>query len=156
MASNAENVSIWWRHHDDGIRKARPSRYFYMRTHGLCSPMCWFIEQKPYSPGIISWWRRGMETLTTCITGPRCFGNFFAAVLNRLFNKQTCFWSLQWRHNERDGVLNHQPHDCLLNRLFKAPIKENINAPRQCNIDHERNLIHLIYVVQLRQVRAFR
>ena len=27
--------------------------------------------------------------------------------------------SLQWRHNERDGVSNHQPHDCLLNRLFR-------------------------------------
>ena len=26
--------------------------------------------------------------------------------------------SLQWRHNERDNVSNHQPHDCLLNRLF--------------------------------------
>ena len=25
---------------------------------------------------------------------------------------------LQWRQNERDGVSNHQPHDCLLNRLF--------------------------------------
>ena len=23
------------------------------------------------------------------------------------------FWSLQWRHNELDGVSNHQPHDCL-------------------------------------------
>ena len=31
---------------------------------------------------------------------------------------------LQWRHNEHDGVSNHQPHDCLLNRLFKAKIKE--------------------------------
>ena len=41
------------------------------------------------------------------------------------------FWvSLQWRHNERDGVLNHQPYDCLLSRLFKAQIKENIKAPR--------------------------
>ena len=26
--------------------------------------------------------------------------------------------TLQWRHNDRDGVSNHQPHDCLLNRLF--------------------------------------
>ena len=26
--------------------------------------------------------------------------------------------TLQWRHNGRDGVSNHQPHDCLLNRLF--------------------------------------
>ena len=26
--------------------------------------------------------------------------------------------TLLWRHNEPDGVSNHQPHDCLLNRLF--------------------------------------
>ena len=37
---------------------------------------------------------------------------------------------LQWRHNERDGVSNHQPHDCLLNRVFKAQVKENTKAPR--------------------------
>ena len=28
------------------------------------------------------------------------------------------FVTLQWRHNVRNGVSNHQPHDCLLNRLF--------------------------------------
>ena len=38
--------------------------------------------------------------------------------------------SLKWRHNEGNGVSNHQPHDCLLNRFFKAQIKENIKAPR--------------------------
>ena len=27
-------------------------------------------------------------------------------------------WALQWRHNGRGGVSNHQPHDSLLNRLF--------------------------------------
>ena len=26
--------------------------------------------------------------------------------------------ALLWRHNGRDSVSNHQPHDCLLNRLF--------------------------------------
>ena len=26
--------------------------------------------------------------------------------------------TLRWRHNELDGVSDHQPHDCLLNRLF--------------------------------------
>ena len=26
--------------------------------------------------------------------------------------------SLQWRHNGHDGFSNHQPHHCLLNRLF--------------------------------------
>ena len=28
--------------------------------------------------------------------------------------------SLRWRHNGRDSVSNHQPHDCLLNRLFRC------------------------------------
>ena len=26
--------------------------------------------------------------------------------------------ALRWRHNERDGISNHQPHHCLLNRLY--------------------------------------
>ena len=26
---------------------------------------------------------------------------------------------LQWHHNERDGISNHQPRDCLFNRLFR-------------------------------------
>ena len=32
--------------------------------------------------------------------------------------------SLQWRHNEHDSVSNHQPHDCLLNRLFRRRSKK--------------------------------
>ena len=32
--------------------------------------------------------------------------------------------SLQWGHNGRDGVSNHQPHHCLLNRLFRHRSKE--------------------------------
>ena len=32
--------------------------------------------------------------------------------------------SLRWRHNGRDGVSNHQPHDCLLNRLFRRRSKK--------------------------------
>ena len=32
--------------------------------------------------------------------------------------------SLQWHHNERDGVSNHQPLDCLLNRLLKHRSKK--------------------------------
>ena len=31
---------------------------------------------------------------------------------------------LQWRHNERDRVSNHQPRDCLLNRLFTRRSKK--------------------------------
>ena len=39
---------------------------------------------------------------------------------NRVQNVHT----LQWRHNGRNGVSNHQPHDCLLKRLFKRRSKE--------------------------------
>ena len=28
------------------------------------------------------------------------------------------FGALQWRHDERNSVPNHQPHECLLNDLF--------------------------------------
>ena len=31
---------------------------------------------------------------------------------------------LKWRHNERDGVSNHQAHGCLLNRLFRRRSKK--------------------------------
>ena len=37
-------------------------------------------------------------------------------------------FSLHWRHNERDSVSNHQPHDCLLSCLFRR--KENTKALR--------------------------
>ena len=54
------------------------------------------------------------------------------AVFFMFTDQQTifCFISLQWRHDERDGVSNNQTHHCLLNCLFKAQIKENIKAPR--------------------------
>ena len=33
-------------------------------------------------------------------------------------------YALQWRHNEHDVVSNHQPHDCLLNCLFRRRSKK--------------------------------
>ena len=33
-------------------------------------------------------------------------------------------WSLQWRHNKHNCVSNHQPHHCLLNRLFRRRSKK--------------------------------
>ena len=32
--------------------------------------------------------------------------------------------TLHWRHNEHDGVSNHQPHDWLLDRLFRCGAKK--------------------------------
>ena len=33
-------------------------------------------------------------------------------------------FALQWRHNGRDSVSNHQPHDCFLKRLFRHRSKK--------------------------------
>ena len=33
-------------------------------------------------------------------------------------------YSLQWHHNKHDGVSNHQPHECLLNCLFRRRSKK--------------------------------
>ena len=33
-------------------------------------------------------------------------------------------FTLQWRHNECDGISNHQPRDCLRNRLFRYKWKK--------------------------------
>ena len=41
-----------------------------------------------------------------------------------LFIESAFLFSLQWRHNRRDRVSNHQPHDCLLNRLFRHRSKK--------------------------------
>ena len=34
------------------------------------------------------------------------------------------FSSLHWRHNDHDGVSNHQPYGCVLNRLFRRRSKK--------------------------------
>ena len=56
---------------------------------------------------------------------------------------------LQWRHNELDRVSNYQPHDCLLNRLFRRNQKTSklrvtglcvgnspgpVNSPHTCPV----------------------
>ena len=56
--------------------------------------------------------------------------NILSYILNYILQlDQLTVWRerpipLEWRHNERDSVSNHQPHDCLLNRLFKRRSKK--------------------------------
>ena len=35
------------------------------------------------------------------------------------------WYTLQWHHNEHDGISNHQPHHCLLNCLFRCRSKKS-------------------------------
>ena len=43
---------------------------------------------------------------------------------NNIFISSTITVTLQWRHNERNGVSNHRRPDCLLNRLFMRRSKK--------------------------------
>ena len=55
----------------------------------------------------------------------RWMHNFVWRVYSRLPSQVSNeFWSLQWRHNGRDIISNHQPHHCLLNRLFRRRSKK--------------------------------
>ena len=74
--SNAENISIWWRHHVSGI-------HVQLWLH--------YIPRNIHTVNMFGW---GLVT------------------------------TLRWRHNGRDSVSNQQPHDCLLNRLFRRISKK--------------------------------
>ena len=55
-----------------------------------------------------------------------CFGQAAFSLVhctNVLIVLHAHAYPLQWRHNEGDGVSTHQPHDCLLNRLFRRRSK---------------------------------
>ena len=43
------------------------------------------------------------------------------------------WWNtLQWRHNGHNGVSNHHPHDCLLNRLFRSKMISKLPVTCLC------------------------
>ena len=63
--------------------------------------------------------------------------------------------TLQWRHNDHDGVSNHQPHGCLLNSLFWRRSKKTSklrvtglcagNSPGPVNSPHKGPLTRLMF-----------
>ena len=66
----------------------------------------------------------------------KCFTYFHNQTIDKLyfhFNMMT-FWvvisleSLHWRRDERNGVSNHQPHNCLLNRRSKETPKLRVTG----------------------------
>ena len=72
--------------------------------------------------------------------------------------------SLHWRHNDHGGVSNHQPHGCLLNRLFRRRSKKTSklrvtghcvgNSPGPVNSPHKvpvtRQMLPFDDVIMLR------
>ena len=96
-ASSAENVSIWWCHHE--------LNHFKYGNHSIV--VCDVIVMALYI--VIVYNIKSHTSLVICYS-----------TLPGLH----CVVSLQWRHDERDCVSNHHPHDCLLHRLFRRRSKK--------------------------------
>ena len=66
-----------------------------------------------------------------------------------------CHKTLHWRHNDHDCVSNHQPHGCLLNRLFRRRSKKTSklrvtglcvgNSPGPVNSPHKGPVTRKIF-----------
>ena len=76
--------------------------------------------------------------------------------------------SLRWRHNGRDSISNHQPYDCLFNRLFRRRSKKTSklraiglcvgNSPGPVNSPHKgpvtRKMFPFDDVIMFRPIRV--
>ena len=91
-------------------------------------PLCWPLWGEPsVTCGFSSQTTRNARSL-----------GFSYAISNLVKTKLSCRWfetrqrsceiivifTLLWRHNGHDSVSNHQPYDCLLNRLFRRRSKK--------------------------------
>ena len=129
-------LSLQWRHNErDGTSNHQPHECLLnrlcrrrskkaskLRVTGLCAGNSPVIGQFPTqrasnAENVFSWWCH--HVMSVCIV-MSCYGNAFCTTRPLWHNSL----SLRWRHNGRDGVSNHQPHDCLLNRLFRRRSKK--------------------------------
>ena len=103
--------------------------------------ICWYeLILNSLWPSV--WCLRACSTLAQvmayCLTTPRHYLNqcwLAIGVSEILWYSSQCKWhglswsesgvhSLQWRHNGRDSFSNHQPRNCLLNRLIRCRSKK--------------------------------
>ena len=78
---------------------------------------------------IIWWFTIRTSAATVLSTHPCIFSCLWVSIVCSLVIAlymyiAQCGTSLQWHHNERDGISNHQPNDCLLNRIFRRRSKK--------------------------------
>ena len=146
-ASNAEKISIWWRHHDIYLSVGIPPCSHGLRpgisywTVHACSYII-AVRVRPRSKGIRPCPPRQKPTSESWHLVEMCMVKCHQSIRRDLIvhfewrhlaNKGDTLESrkhiklehpLRWRHNELDGVSKHQPHHGLLNRLFRSRSKK--------------------------------
>ena len=81
----------------------------------------------PFITMMASWRRNAYGIVGFCEGIPTVIGGFSSQIRSfDVFSYEqfvspvhTLLHTLLWHHNGRNGVSNHQPHDCLLNHSFK-------------------------------------
>ena len=96
--------------------------------------LCRFEDMTPWN-NTFHWW------LKSKAVGQTAFG------YKQLLSHWLMVRPFHWCHNDHDGVSNHQPHGCLLNRLFRRRSKKTSklrvnglsagNSPRPVNSPHK-------------------
>ena len=91
-----------------GVVKLFETHYLNINPkHYIAGKLIWYVT--------CDWWLIKMAVIYASI-GSIC--------MNPNHRNTHIFLPLQWHHNGGDGVSNHQPHDCLLNRLFRRRSKK--------------------------------
>ena len=92
----------------------------------------------------------GFKLNHVCKRSLRCWYivNWLTKSSYSLTRVSSTIWLLQWRHNDHAGISNHQPHGCLLKRLFRGRSKKTSklrvtglcagNSPGPVNSPHKR------------------
>ena len=81
------------------------------------------IDNNPALVQIMAWYWTSTKPLSDELMMSYLLMNYASLGLNESHTSLECTPS-QWRHNEHDGVSNHQLHDCLLKRLFRRRSKK--------------------------------
>ena len=89
----------WWRHRNECSRSGQP-----------------IVTKSPARIAVFTYWLVFQYSV-----------QFLSFVNDTPTKNKHCtkYWSLQWRHNERDGVSNHWRLHCLLNSWFRRRSKKS-------------------------------
>ena len=121
MNRKGGNISIWWRCHVDKIF-----------SWSLTTLKVFILTTFTSTTGGNHYWNESISVRVNpwiADFGDRCCYLGHGLVITSYsilwdVTAMPCPKSLLWRHNGHDGVSNHQPHDCLLNRSFRRRSKK--------------------------------
>ena len=126
-----------------------------MSSQASCFSSCWLYDKSVLnSHAIYPYFRWSVTNTGTTTKLP----NASEVTLNDIskFTSTKSENSLRWPHNGRDSVSNHQPYECLLNRLFRrrwkktsklrVTLDEYIERPRQNGHHFPNDILKCIFL----------